>query len=171
MEENDPKLVYEENQDLDYHGSVFRYHGRAGQVVRKLKYQRCTGLAGFMAAAVNATVQSEGIDFDLVVAVPIHWYRRCSRGFNQAELIAKELPHQGNALRRIRATHPQAGLSTAQRLRNLDGAFQVTADVRGKSVLLIDDVVTSGQTARECSKALKESGAREVGVLAFCGEV
>jgi len=171
MEINDPILEYKTDGGIAYQGSIYRYHGRAGQAVRLLKYERCTGLAGFMADSLHDVVETEGLKVDLVVPIPIHWRRLAMRGFNQAELLASNLDNRSMVLRRIRATQPQAGLNTSQRLKNLDGAFEVISDVAGKSILLIDDVVTSGQTARECTKVLHSAGAREVGILAFCGEV
>ncbi|HWA82798.1 MAG TPA: phosphoribosyltransferase family protein, partial [Fimbriimonadaceae bacterium] len=103
---------------------------------------------------------------------PIHWSRRCQRGFNQAELLADGLPRTcRNALFRVKRTRPQARLSREERMHNLAGAFRASrAVVEGKSVLLIDDVLTSGQTARECAKALASAGATEIAVLAFAGD-
>ncbi len=123
-----------------------------------------------MALSIQEAASEVGIDYDLAVPIPIHWFRLVSRGFNQADLLAAKLDHRCLALRRVRATKPQAGLTTSERLKNLADAFEVIVDVKGKSILLIDDVVTSGQTARECAKALRAAGANEVGILAFCGE-
>jgi ComF family protein len=109
-------------------------------------------------------------DFDVALPVPIHWSRLCQRGFNQAEILASRLPMDATLLRRIRATRPQVGLNREQRTKNLAGAFRAGSGASGKKVLLIDDVVTSGQTARECAKVLLEAGAVEVGILAFCGD-
>jgi len=170
MESNTPAIVYQSDAELDFVGSVFRYHGRAGQAVRQLKYHRRTGLANYMAECIGKVIEDEGLEFDTAVPIPIHWFRLASRGFNQADLISSNLDNFTHALRRVRATRPQAGLSTPERLKNLDGAFEVIAEVTGKTVLLIDDVVTSGQTARECAKALRLAGAREVGIVAFAGD-
>ena len=171
MQRNDPIIEYKTGGELAYQASVYRYHGRPGQAVRLLKYERCTGLAAFMAQEIAKAVEETGLEVDLVVPIPIHWYRQVTRGFNQSDLLASQLDKLNPILRRVRPTQPQAGLTTAQRLKNLDGAFGVVADVTGKSILLIDDVVTSGQTARECAKALRSAGAQEVGIMAFCGEV
>jgi ComF family protein len=166
----DPVIDYGVDDEIDFQGSVFRYPGRAGQAVRQLKYHRRTGLAEFMSVSVLNAVEEHGVAYDCAVPIPIHWFRLASRGFNQADLIASRLPHRLAALRRVRATKPQAGLNTAERLKNLVGAFEVVADVKDKTILLIDDVVTSGQTARECAKVLRTAGAREVGIFAFCGD-
>lgn len=156
---------------LDYRIALYRYSGRAGQAVRKLKYARRTSLVPSLSLLIAQAIQERGLEANLVVPVPIHWSRRCARGFNQAEALAEGVPQRANALARVRRTRPQAGLSREERLKNLDGAFRTTQDVTGLRILLVDDVLTSGQTARECAKALKAAGAVEVGVLALCGEI
>jgi ComF family protein len=171
MERADPSISYHGDDVLDFQASAYRYPGRAGQAVRHLKYNRRTGLAAFMADSVLSVADQEGFDCDHTVPIPIHWFRLATRGFNQAELIASRFPNRLFALRRIRPTKPQAGLTTSERLKNLDGAFEAVTDVKDKTILLIDDVVTSGQTARECAKALRQAGAKQVGILAFCGDI
>jgi ComF family protein len=112
------------------------------------------------------------VDYDLFIPVPIHPSRRRFRGFNQSELLSERLPAERlrpDLLRRVRATLPQASLSPEQRRTNLKGAFSATAEVLGAHIVLIDDVLTSGTTALECAKALKEAGAREVVAVAFAG--
>lgn len=152
----------------------FTYEGRAAQAVRRLKFERSTVLAAPMAAMLSAhfeSVVSINKRFDFVVPIPIHWSRRCVRGFNQSDLLAEQLPEvDRHLLQRRRATHPQVGLSAAQRAENLSGAFRVLGNVQGRSVLLVDDVYTSGATARECARTLKQAGARSVSVITFCSE-
>lgn len=110
--------------------------------------------------------------YDAIVPVPLHWKRRWRRGFNQSELLAKELSRRRRmpvvkALRRVRPTANQAGLTSAARRRNIAGAFQAKpgANLRGKRVLLIDDVFTTGATASACAAALKRAGAASVSLL------
>jgi ComF family protein len=165
----EPFVKYERAGLLDFRASLFLYEGRAAQAVRRLKYARSTSLAAFMATEIKRGVEQLGFVGD-VVPVPIHWTRFYSRGFNQALLLATDLNPDQRVLHRTRATRPQVGLNKEQRMKNLDGAFAADAAVKGRSILLIDDVVTSGQTARECARALREQEAREVGILAFCGE-
>lgn len=105
--------------------------------------------------------------FDIIVPVPLHWYSRWRRGFNQcrflADALAKELgkPTDHRALRRVRRAASQKLLSGAERRRSLKQAFHVDnpESVRGKAMLLVDDVLTSGSTADACAKALSEAGA------------
>jgi ComF family protein len=117
----------------------------------------------------------EGADF--VVPVPLHWRRRHARGFNQAEDLAQGLGRPVvRALRRVRATSPQFGLSAARRRRNVLGAFapprrgllrRRTHDPRlaDACVVLVDDVSTTGATLEACAVVLKAGGAREVRAL------
>ena len=110
--------------------------------------------------------------FDVIVPMPLHWRRRWQRGFNQSELLAREIARRWNLpirpmVRRRRATTPQAGLTSAQRRKNVQGAFEMKSKARldGMRVLLIDDVLTTGATASACARALKRSGAAQVSLL------
>ena len=168
----DPRLTHRMGEpELDYRAALYRYQGRAGQAVRRLKYGRATSLIEMMSYDMLQGYEHLGLGSDLTVPVPIHWSRRCVRGFNQAEALVRTFPNVTGALARIRRTRPQVGLSREERVRNLAGAFRADPIVEGKRILLVDDVLTSGQTARECAKALRDAGAIEVGVLAFCGEL
>lgn len=152
---------------LDYIYALFRYEGRAGQAVRRLKFERVTSLARPMSALMAAAPLPPGY---VVTPVPIHWSRRCLRGFNQAELLAQGFGETEKHLVRIRRTRPQVGLPRPERLKNLMGAFDAEG-VSGKSILLVDDVVTTGGTALACADALRKAGALRVGLLCFCAGV
>jgi len=152
--------------------NLYPYRDRVGQAVRRLKFSRATALGPILAEMMREGAVRVGlVDYDLIVPIPIHWSRRCLRGFNQSELLSETFERvDSKALRRIRRTKPQTRLSREERMHNLDGAFRASPSVAGKRVLLIDDVLTSGQTARECAKALGEAGAIEVAALALAGE-
>ena len=154
--------------------TAFAFSGRASQAVRRLKYDRVTSLADPMAAILAETFAANGLaSCDLVVPVPISKLRRFERGFNQSELLSAALPPEkmvSHGLLRIKHTKPQVGLPAKERFRNLMGAFAGEPGyLKGKSVVLVDDVVTTGGTAMACGQELKRCGAREVVVLAFCG--
>jgi len=124
-------------------------------------------LGRFLALALPREEQ-----FDAVIPMPLHWMRRWSRGFNQSELLAREIGRRAsvpvhNMVRRVKATTPQAGLTNAKRRANVSGAFRVRrgAKLRGLRVLLVDDVMTTGATASACARVLKQAGAARVVLL------
>jgi len=163
-EDETPRL-----KDLDAVRSVHPYTGRAAQAVRRLKYERVLTHAATMADELAASIAPVVETFDVVVPVPIHWSRKCLRGFNQAEVLSEGLPRvRRDVLIRTRRTRQQVGLTPEQRLRNLRGAFAVAEPVQGLTVLLLDDVVTSGGTARECARALRSGGAARIELLTYC---
>ena len=114
----------------------------------------------------------------LVVAVPLHRARERERGYNQVVLLADaaltwlrrerpdwRLQRAHGLLKRVKSTESQYVLSRKGRRRNLRGAFAVCGDVRGREVLLVDDILTSGATARECARMLMAAGAAKVWVV------
>ncbi len=151
--------------------SLFVYTGRAAQAVKRLKYERATALAHPMAELLADFAESTSMcEADIIVPVPIHWSRKCIRGFNQSELLCDCIRHAPVSLdllsRRV-ATRPQVGLSPEERRKNLSGAFSTSRHLNDEVVLLVDDVTTSGQTATECAKTLVEAGAKQVRLLTF----
>jgi ComF family protein len=145
------------------------------ELVLGLKYQgRRDGLltlSGWMAGA-GADLLAEA---DLITPVPLHYFRLIRRGFNQSGWLAAALSRSSgvrlsvDALKRIRATPMQGNLSADARRRNVQGAFRVRRGrvnlVKGKRVLLVDDVLTTGATAEACARALKRAGAACVDVI------
>ncbi len=110
--------------------------------------------------------------FDVIVPMPLHWRKRWQRGFNQSELLAREIGRRSNVpvknhLRRVRFTSAQAGLTNAKRRQNVSGAFRSKKknSLAGKRVLLVDDVMTTGASAASCARALKLAGASRVTIL------
>ncbi len=147
------------------------YQGRLERAVRAFKFKGVRRLARFFGEALAEEAAAEGHAFDVVCAVPLHWGRRWQRGYNQSELLAKVVAQELNlpyrrALRRKRATRQQARLGRTERLENVRGAFE-SLSLKGARVLLIDDVVTSGATTRECAQALLRAGATSVRVAAI----
>lgn len=106
-------------------------------------------------------------DYDLIVPVPLHPKRLHWRGFNQAELLAREIDDQKviNILVKTKNTKPQMELSEKQRKENIKNTFQCFVNLKNKTILLIDDVETTGSTLNECKKALLRAGAKEVRCL------
>lgn len=154
------------------------YGAATRRVVLRLKYGRRTGLARLMARMMLPTLPAEARSGDwLLVPVPLHRWRLWSRGFNQSAEVARHLSHASgvpltvDAIERHRRTPPLRGLGRIARARTVRGAFRLSDGAReaisGKSVLLVDDVFTSGATAAACARALLRGGAQRVEVVAF----
>lgn len=158
---------------MDGMAAAYRYAGPAGGMVRALKYRCVTGLTEMMAAdMLRAYRQIEPTGAETVCAVPMHIRRKRRRGFNQSELLARavadklNLPYE-ELLIRTRNTVQQARLHGAARRKNLVNAIEAREQLNGRSVLLIDDVYTSGQTAHQCTQALRNAGAGKVFLLVY----
>ncbi|MFA6929978.1 MAG: ComF family protein [Lentisphaeria bacterium] len=154
--------------------SALPFQGLAREAVHRFKYQRQTFLAPFLAARMVEAWLQYGAPArpQLLVPVPLHWSRLWKRGFNQsallAELIGKSLQIPVcHALRRCRRTSQQAGLSKEERGKNLKNAFGIrqAQTIQNQSILLIDDVFTTGNTLHEATRILLHNGAAEVNVL------
>ena len=151
----------------------FRYGRPASGLVRNLKYRGVARLAepmGRQMARAFAALQPAHIDW--VTPVPMHIRRARQRSLDHAALLAAEVAGRlelpmVRALTRVRNTPQQARLSDDERLKNLEGAFAVSADVAGKRVLLVDDVCTTGATANACAAELLRGGASAVLLLCF----
>ncbi|HKY32977.1 MAG TPA: ComF family protein [Candidatus Polarisedimenticolia bacterium] len=159
------------SRHLDSMACVGPYRGRLRAVIRCLKFAEMPGLAWPLAERLAPALVPEAARPDAVVAVPLHWARRWRRGYNQSELLARgvaRLLRAGRplpALKRARRTAPQPGRSRRERVRNVRGAFEASAGggrLEGARVLLVDDIVTTGATLRECARVLRQAGAREV---------
>jgi ComF family protein len=157
--------------------AAVRYDDVARSLVHALKYQDRTDLAPAMGRWMARAGQELLGGADVLVPVPLHWRRGWSRRYNQSGALANAISRQSGvklvseALRRVRATEQQIGLSRAQRASNVQGAFKVAADrvsdIAGRRVILIDDVLTSGATTDACARALLRAKAAQVDVLVF----
>ena len=149
--------------------------GPARKLVHRLKYSDRAEMARPMARWMARAGADILADADLLAPVPLHPLRLWRRRFNQAAMLAREVsrttgkPCDVGALMRVKATRSQVGLSRAQRAENVQGAFKVAeaAPVKGRAVVLVDDVLTSGATANAASRALVRAGAKRVDVLVF----
>jgi len=154
------------------------YEGTMREAVHALKFHGRMALGAplgrLMAEVAAADPLLEGCD--VIVPVPLHASRRAERGFNQAEVLAQEmgarlvLPVAPDALKRARPTRAQSELLLDERRTNVRGAF-VAAAGKFRKVLLVDDVLSTGFTARECARALRVAGAREVVLLTLARSV
>jgi len=135
-------------------------------MIHHLKYGDRVSLANQLGDMLNECRRREPFTGGLVIPVPLYRSRERKRGFNQAELIAARLglPMATRLLRRKKDTPSQTGLSRNERKRNLAGAFEVRQKVSG-TVILVDDVYTTGSTMNELARTLKRAGADRVEVL------
>ena len=162
--------------DFERAVSFGEYQDELRGLIHLLKYERVTPARGplgrMLAEAISDLLPGCGQEKFLLVPVPLHRNRRRARGFNQAELLARaalkrlprELEFATGVLIRKRETISQVGLSREERIENMRGAFRVIdADrVRGRSVIVVDDVMTTGTTVSECARVLKKAGAEKV---------
>ena len=153
-----------------------RFDDRSRRLVHDLKYRDRHEVAALMARLMAVAGQSLLAEATFVVPVPLFRWRLWWRRYNQSALLARQLcraslRYRPDMLERTRPTAAQVGLGYRQRQANVRGAFRAPEDLRseiaGTTVLLVDDVITSGATANACASALKAAGAVRVNVLAF----
>jgi ComF family protein len=152
------------------------YDGELRELIHLLKYEQVESAAGVLGRVLAEAIRKLGpfADSILVVPVPLYRSKRRERGFNQAELIARAALKGAafswelcfDVLERTRPTVSQIGLTRAQRIENIRGAFRVPHPKRvaGREILLVDDVLTTGTTASECARILRKAGAEKVWV-------
>ena len=155
--------------------AAFVYEGPCRDMIHAFKYHNKTHLRrplGLLTAGgLSEFITS--VSADLIMPVPLHRTRLRSRGFNQAILLGEifsrhtRIPLVRDNLRRIRWTEPQVNLAAAERRTNVTGAFSIreSSTLEGRSILLVDDVLTTGSTVDECAKVLKSAGASRVLVV------
>ncbi len=148
--------------------AAFEHGGPLADAVRQFKYAGRSELARPLALLMVDRARSAAAGVDAIVPVPLHAARLRSRGYDQASLLAGELarlvgvPRRLDLLDRVRATPPQVTLDRVGRIRNVEGAFVASPRARGLSLLVLDDVRTTGSTLADASRALLAVGARRV---------
>ena len=157
--------------------AAVRYDDVSSKLVHALKYADRLDLAPTMGRWMANAGRALLVEADALVPVPLHWRRQWARRCNQSALLAEVIskaegpPVAHGALKRIKATPQQVGLDKSGRAQNVQGAFRVPADgkaeVAGRKLVLIDDVLTSGTTSDACARALLRGGAAAVDVLVF----
>lgn len=167
---------------VDRFRAIGSHEGALRDIIHTLKYGKRQSIAARLGQLMRLHGTDVLADADLAIPVPLHWSRRYARGFNQAELLAAQLGLPvGNLLRRVRRTRPQVDLPARERQANVERAFalrrrdawrlpawrqrQVGTGLDGLTVVLVDDVTTTGATVEACARVLKGAGAREVRVL------
>ncbi|MBP7186423.1 MAG: ComF family protein [Ruminococcus sp.] len=156
--------------------AVYEYDSVIKPAVILLKNGTCGNAAFALGTALADKIKACGITCDIIVPVPMHRKAMRKRGYNQAELICMEVGRVLNipvskCVSKTISTADQKTLGYEERRRNLTGAFAVTKNVRGRKVLLIDDVCTTGSTFAEITSVLLNAGASSVTCAACCKTV
>ncbi len=159
--------------------AAYQYDGAIREAIHALKYEGLRAVAPDLGGLMAEVPALHRMEVDVVVPVPVHPSRLRSRGYNQSELLAKEvakrlsLPLDARAARRIRNSPPQARTPDEhQRARQVEGAFEGVPDrMSGRRVLLVDDVATTCSTLNACAGALKAAGAVWVAAIVLAREV
>ena len=157
--------------------AAVRFDDVARALVHALKYGDRLDLAPMMGRWMATAGRALTAEADAIVPVPLHWRRQWARRFNQAALLSQAIskasgvPVAHAALKRVKATPQQVGLAQSERALNVQGAFRVPssgrAEVAGRRLILVDDVITTGATVDACARALLRAGAADVDVLTF----
>ncbi len=164
-----------ERRYFEVHRTCALYEGALKEAIHRFKYGGVFPLVKVFGDLLHPAFQNLARDYpaDLLVPVPLHIRRLRDRGFNQALLLVKDLskrtgiPYAERALKKIKDTPFQITLKKRERRKNLTRAFQVKdrEAIKGKAVMLVDDVYTTGTTVNECSRVLRMAGAERVAVL------
>jgi ComF family protein len=163
-------LRFEDGAAITTLTAVGAYDGTLREIIHALKYQKRRSIAPHLARLMRLGAADVLSDAHCVIPVPLHWRRRYTRGFNQAREIARHLGLPlADVLQRRHATTAQVRLSAGERHANMRGAFRLrrpllraTPNLAGLTVVLLDDVVTTGATLEACAQVLKGAGAVEV---------
>jgi ComF family protein len=148
--------------------STGTHRGKLQEAIQSFKFYNTQLLSIPLGERLTDVLVKKRWTFDTIIPVPLHTDRQKIRGYNQAYLLSQQVEKQMNItcqpylLTRHRNTPHQVGLSASERRENVKDAFVATSDVVGKSILLIDDVVTTGTTLDECATALFNAGASSV---------
>ena len=156
--------------------SCFNFDDFTSKIIHKFKYGNAEYLAPLLSKFMVEKLDEFEIDFDYVLFVPMTSKREKERGYNQGKLLAieigkmKDKPVLSDVLFKIGKTKNQASLGYNDRLKNLKGSFVVTNKdkIKGKRILLVDDVFTTGATVDEVSRVLKLAKVKEINVITFC---
>jgi ComF family protein len=149
-----------------------RYAFPVDAAIKQLKFRRRLDYVPAFASVLGEAMQELPTGTDALAPVPLHWRRQAARGFNQAEELCKALSRSTGVpmlrnLRRVRPTPYQSGLHAVERRRNLHGAFAVRGAIDQRHVLVVDDVITTGETCARLARVLLDAGAARVSVLAI----
>ncbi len=160
---------------FEKHRSVFAYSGEIINTIQNFKYSNAKYLAPYLGNLLVDKFKKEGWVVDMVIPVPLHEMREKERGYNQSLMLSRQfekiaLEINTTALVRTKYLTQQAILTGKERLTNLKQSFKVVnkKEIKGKTILLIDDIFTTGNTINACASTLRKGGAKEVYALTIC---
>ncbi|MGA9047528.1 MAG: ComF family protein [Dehalococcoidia bacterium] len=167
------------NSRIDAVRSVFVFEGTIRAAIHELKYRNLRTISVDLGEYMAAYYRDNGLKGDYLLPVPLHEKRIRERGYNQSELLAKEIakhvtvPVNGQLLVRVRNNMPQARTGSAEERRaNMENVFKCKSpEVAGKDIVVIDDVCTSGSTLEACAAVLKAAGAKSVTGFTLAREI
>jgi ComF family protein len=159
-----------------------QYGTKEKEMMHRFKFNGAAYMGSKLGKVMLDRILLEQLDLDCVVSVPMHKKKQAKRGYNQSELMAKEVanglavPYNSQVLVRNKYKAPMNKLDSNQRRMNVIDSYFIknnveACDIKGKSILLIDDVYTTGSTADECTKVLLDAGAKKVYVLTLAAGV
>ncbi len=163
----------EDRPYYDFARSLLRFDGNSKKIIHALKYYDRTFVARIIARMLVGRYRQEIESADIIMPVPMHKLRRLSRLYNHAQVLAEEVAKllgkkiTADVLIKAKNTRTQTGLSRKYRIDNLSGSIVVEnkQKIRGKTILLVDDVMTTGNTVNLCARQLKKARAKKVVVL------
>lgn len=151
---------------------IFEKDKELQHIIHALKYDKKFLIGKFLGKNLGGEFsnQLKNWNIDLIVPIPLHQLKKAERGYNQSYYIAKGISNackinlSSSAVKRVRFTQSQTTMTLKEREENIDGAFKVreTSDVKSKTILLVDDVMTTGATINECGKVLLQAGANKI---------
>lgn len=168
-------IIKPQNRYFEELISIFKYEGIIREKIIQYKFGDRAYMNNTFAKIILKNEKICGLlkKYDIIIPVPIHKKRKAQRGYNQTQLIANKISKClniklcNNVLVKNKNTIAQSKLNKKKRVQNIKGAFKIlnSEKIKGKDILLLDDIYTTGSTANECSKILKKAGAKTVGVL------
>lgn len=168
---------FESKEPVDYVLAPFYYEGKLKETVKKYKFsaQKAYGNLLGELLADEISMHDELCQFDYIIPVPLHGTRIDERGYNQAEILSQVLANKYNiycmsdGVFRIKETKRQSQLKGTERVENVKSAFfAVESVIKGRNIILVDDIYTMGETMSACAKALKDAGANKIIGVALC---
>lgn len=166
---------HEKSSLIEEHFYIFSYSGVIREKILQYKFKDKSYLSETISKFFIKNEKLYGFlkKYDIIVAVPISASRKRERGYNQSELIARKISKIGlicyepHILYKSKNNKPQSSLNKKQRLKNVKDVYKIQNEqkIQGKNILLFDDIYTTGATANECAKILKQAGAKSVGIL------